>query len=128
MNRLLHECPICGKVLEVTRLQCTHCETGIDGHFALGQFYHLAPEQLKFAEVFIRCEGKINRVGEELNISYPTVRTRLHDLIRAMGYEVRDDEAPATRPAVDRQAILTALSNGEITAEEAAKKLAGERA
>jgi len=34
---------------------------------------------------FVRNEGKINRVGEDLGMSYPTVRSRLHDLIRAAG-------------------------------------------
>jgi len=97
----------------------------VEGHFALGRLHSLSAEQINFAETFIRCEGKINRVGEELNISYPTVRSRLHDLIRAMGYEVREDETPAPK-VVDRQVILARLSSGAITAEEAARQLAGE--
>lgn len=124
MNRIIHECPVCSEPLAVTKLYCRNCDTGIEGHFALGRFHSLSPEQLQFAEIFIRNEGKINRVGEELNISYPTVRARLHDLIRAMGYEVKEEEPPAS-PTIDRQAILSALANGEITAEDAAKKLTG---
>ena len=124
MHRIIQECPVCGDALTVTKLHCRNCDTHIEGHFALGQFHSLSPEQLSFAEIFIRCEGKINRVGEEMNISYPTVRARLHDLIRAMGYEVKE-ETPPTVKSVDRQAILDELSRGEITAEEAAQKLAG---
>ena len=45
---------------------------------------------------FVRNEGKINRVGEELGMSYPTVRSRLHDFIRALGYEVGEEEEPAS--------------------------------
>jgi hypothetical protein len=123
MHPVIHECPICGEALEVIRLHCRNCDTSIEGHFALGSFHSLSPEQLHFAEIFIRCEGKINRVEEELKISYPTVRTRLHDLIRAMGYEVKDELPPAAK-TVDRQAVLTQLQNGEITTEEAARKLA----
>ena len=125
MHPVITDCPVCHRALTVTRLNCRNCDTNIEGQFSLGQFHSLAPEQLKFAEIFIRCEGKINRVGEELNISYPTVRSRLHDLIRAMGYEVNEDETPAPK-AMDRQAILARLSSGTITAEEAARQLAGE--
>lgn len=125
MRPIIHECPICGEALAVTRLHCPNCDTGIEGHFALGRFHSLPPDQLKFAELFIRCEGKINRVGEELNVSYPTVRTRLHNLIRAMGYEVKEEE-PAVTEKIDRQAILAELATGKITAEEATRQLAGE--
>ena len=124
MHTAIHDCPICGEALMVTRLHCDNCETTLEGRFALGRFHNLAPEQLQFAETFIRCEGKINRVEEELRISYPTVRARLNDLIRAMGYEVKDEEAPAPK-VVDRKAILAELANGAITAEEAARRLAG---
>jgi hypothetical protein len=90
----------------------------------LGRFHALSPEQLRFVETFIRCEGKINRVEEELKISYPTVRARLYDLMRAMGYEIKEDE-PAPAKTIDRQTVLADLAAGKITAEEAARQLAG---
>lgn len=126
MPPVIHECPICGERLEVTRLHCRNCDTALEGHFALGRFHSLSPEQLHLAETFIRCEGKINRVEEELKISYPTVRARLHELIRAMGFEVREEPTPAAKP-IDRPAILDELAKGTISAEEAARKLAGEQ-
>lgn len=124
MHPVIHECPICGEALAVTRLHCRNCDTSLEGHFALGRFHTLSPEQLHFAETFIRCEGKINRVEDELKISYPTVRARLHELVRAMGYEVREEPLPAPK-AVDRRAILAQLERGELSAEEAARQLAG---
>jgi hypothetical protein len=93
------------------------------GHFSLGRFERLSPEALHFAETFIRCEGKINRVGEELEISYPTVRSRLHNLIEALGYEVKEDPTDALND--NRQAILNAVATGQMTAKEAASKLVG---
>jgi hypothetical protein len=126
MYSVINECPICKAELAVTKLYCRNCDTAVEGHFALGRLHSLSPEQIDFAETFIRCEGKINRVGEELNISYPTVRSRLHDLIRAMGYEVNEDETSPSKKVVNRQAILAKLSSGAITAEEAARQLAGE--
>lgn len=122
MYPVINECPICKSSLVVTRLYCRTCDTSLEGHFTLGRFHSLTPEQLNFAETFIRCEGKLKRVQDELAISYPTVRGRLHELIRAMGYEVNDDEP---EPAIDRQAILNNLAEGTISAEEAAQLLAG---
>jgi hypothetical protein len=89
----------------------------------LGRLYQLTPAQLDFVETFIRCEGKITRVEQELGISYPTVRSRLHDVIRALGYEVGEDEPP--RDDARRQAILKDLAEGRISSEQAVKLLQG---
>ncbi|MHB0858963.1 MAG: DUF2089 family protein [Anaerolineae bacterium] len=117
---VIGRCPVCGDLLSVTRLHCRSCDTVIEGHFALGRFHQLTPDQLAFAEVFIRCEGKINKVGEELGISYPTVRGRLVDLIRALGYEVRDEPALTTD---QRKDILDQLAAGDISPEDAIRML-----
>ncbi len=124
MYPVIGRCPVCEHTLEVTRLYCRHCDTALEGHFDLGRFYELSPEQLRFVEIFVRCQGKLNRVQEELGLSYPTVRSRLHDVIRALGYEVdEEEESPVT--AETRQAVLAALATGEISAEEAARRLRG---
>ena len=99
------------------------CSSAMEGHFSLGKFYQLTPEQLAFAETFIRCEGKITRVEQELGMSYPTVRARLHEVIRALGYEVQE-KSPGLS-AEQRQVILEQLSQGEITSSEAVALLQG---
>ncbi len=124
MNQVIGQCPICKSELQVTRLYCSNCDTALEGHFALGRFYQLSPEQIAFIETFLRCEGKINRVGEELGISYPTVRSRLADVIHALGYEV--EEAPSAPSDEDRKAILEQLAEGQISSEDAIKRLRGE--
>jgi hypothetical protein len=96
----------------------------LEGHFELGRLLQLTPEQLSFVETFIRCEGKITRVEQDLGISYPTVRSRLHDVIRALGYEVGEEE-PLPGDA-RRQEILEDLGAGRVTSEEAIKLLRGE--
>ncbi|GAB4534926.1 MAG: DUF2089 family protein [Anaerolineae bacterium] len=128
MYPVIGRCPVCGDALEVTRLYCRHCDTALEGHFQLGRFYELTPEQLHFVETFVRCQGKLNRVQEELRLSYPTVRNRLHDVIRALGYEVDEEEEEASLTAEVRQAVLAALASGEIDAEEAARRLRGVKA
>jgi len=109
--------------MTVTRVYCRHCDTAVEGRFALGKFHYLTPEQLQFAEIFIRCEGKITRVEEDMGLSYPTVRARLHDLIRALGYEVGPE--PAGVSPEERQGILAELAQGKISAEDALELLQG---
>lgn len=123
MNPVIGQCPICGNNLHVTRLNCRNCDTTIDGHFTLGRLYQLSPEQLEFVEVFLRCEGKINRVEQEIGLSYPAVRARLTDVIRSLGYEV--GESTPTRPVSEevRRDILNELQNGNLSAEEALQML-----
>lgn len=118
-------CPVCGEPLVVTGLHCTQCETVLQGRFDLGRFQQLSAEQLSFAELFVRCEGKLSWAAEEMGVSYPTVRSRLDDVIRALGYEVRQ-ETPAEekqRLSERRQTVLNDLAAGRISAEEAAEQL-----
>jgi len=122
MRPVIGQCPICQDTLHVTKLHCRNCDTSIEGHFTLGRLYTLTPEQLEFVETFIRCEGKIKWVEKELDMSYPAVRARLSSVIEAMGYEVgMGDEKGIS--SEDRQQILSDLSSGRLTAEEALELL-----
>jgi hypothetical protein len=123
MHTVPGRCPVCGEDLTVRRLQCRSCDTSLEGHFGLGRFYKLDQDQLQFVETFIRCEGKLNRAQEELGMSYPTVRSRLHDAIRALGYEV--DEVPTMSPQ-ERKSVLDQLAEGKISSEEAVQLLQGD--
>jgi hypothetical protein len=77
--------------------------------------------------MFVRLDGKLNWVAQELKVSYPTVRSRLDEVIRAMGYEVRDAPPAEERRAAaeQRQAILDELATGRITSAEAVLRLQG---
>jgi len=117
------QCPVCGEATEVTRVYCRHCDTAVEGHFSLGRFHRLTAEQLQFAETFIRCEGKITRVEQDMGLSYPAVRARLNDLIRALGYDVAPE--PGGVSPEERQRILEDLAEGKISSEEAVDLLRG---
>ncbi len=118
-------CPNCQSEIEVARLHCISCDTSIEGHFAMGQFSNLTPDQLEFVFTFVRCEGKINRMEQELNLSYPTIRNRLHEVIRALGYEPGKDES-AEVDAEKRSSAIADLEAGKITADQAMRILRGE--
>jgi len=125
MNSVIGQCPICNETLHVTRLHCRSCDSSLEGHFSLGRLYQLSPEQLSFVEIFIKNEGKINRVEQEIGLSYPAVRARLLEVIRAMGYEVGDTDSDEISEE-ERQEVLSDLSAGKLTAEEALEILRGE--
>ena len=116
------ECPVCHDDLLVTRLVCRNCGTVLEGRFTMGRLFQLTPEQIHFVEVFLRCEGKLNHVQEELGLSYPTVRSRLTEVISALGYEVGQERESGEER---RQEILDRLARREISSEEAFQLLEG---
>lgn len=120
MHNVIGQCPVCQGELEVSRLHCMSCGTAIEGHFSLGKFHTLSKEQLQFAEVFIRNRGNIKDVEREMGISYPTVRSKLDALIKALGYDV--PEEPKITPD-RRKEVLAQLERGEIDSEEAVRLL-----
>ena len=123
MNSAPTKCPLCGGEVTITRIYCRECDTTIEGHFTTGgQFARLKPEQMAFIEMFVRNEGRIKRLEEELNLSYPTIRKQLFDVIRAMGYEPGGEEAGGMTEE-QRQAILEDLDHGRIGYEQAMRLL-----
>ena len=118
-------CPVCRSELEVSRLHCPSCDTTIDGRFTGGPFAHLTAEHLDFIVTFVRCEGRINRMEQELGLSYPTIRNRLMEVIRALGFEPGKDDVIEIS-AEKRSTVLEDLEAGKISADEAMRMLRGE--
>jgi hypothetical protein len=125
MKPSLNKCPVCGENLTVSRYHCESCDTTIEGRFENSAFPGLTAEQMEFVKTFIRCEGKITRMETELSLSYPTIRNRLHEVIRAMGYEPGKDEGPEVSEE-KRRVVLEDLDSGKISAEAAMRALRGE--
>lgn len=121
MYPIFSDCPICGGELIATTLECRHCDTKIQGRFITGPFAGLSIQQLEFVEMFIRNEGKITRMQEELDLSYPTIRNRLHEVIRALGYEPGEEDTGLDD--IERKQILEELEQGTIDYQEAIRKL-----
>jgi hypothetical protein len=125
---VISTCPVCSSELAVTRLHCRSCGTTLEGDFSVGRFGRLSRDQMTLLESFLRSRGNLRDMERELGISYPTVRSRVEALVRALGFGPRGDEdtpdepatAPAAPVATSRQAILEQLARHEIGAEEAA--------
>jgi hypothetical protein len=127
-------CPVCARELAVTRLHCGECGTTIEGEFGVGRYGRLTREQTQVLESFLRSRGNLRDMERELLISYPTVRSRVEALVRALGFGPRDEAEAAPAPAAastitsdtiqtGRRDILERLSRRELSAEEAAEAI-----
>ena len=124
---VISTCPVCASELAVTRLHCATCGTTLEGDFSVGRFGRLNRDQLTLLESFLRSRGNLREMERELGISYPTVRSRVEALVRALGFgpriEADESEDPPAEPAPpgrNRSEILEALARHELTAEDAA--------
>jgi len=134
---VISTCPVCSGELSVTRLHCRTCGTTLEGDFSVGRFGRLSREQLTLLESFLRSRGNLRDMERELAISYPTVRSRVEALIRALGFGPRDGEAALPEAELEgelddepesrlgRQEILERLARHEIGADEAATLIRG---
>ncbi|RIV28685.1 DUF2089 domain-containing protein [Alicyclobacillaceae bacterium I2511] len=111
--------------MDITELTCSHCQTRVQGRFATPGLYRLNSDQMQFVEVFLRCRGNIREVEKDLKISYPTVRSRLDQVIMAMGYPAPQRGSEEEQEATTE--VLDALSAGELSFEQALERLKGER-
>ncbi len=126
MKASLNKCPVCGGDLTVTRYHCESCDTTLEGRFENSAFPGLTPEQIEFIKTFVRLEGRINRIEAEQKWgSYPTIRNRLREVIRAMGYEPGKEEAVEVGED-QRRLVLEQLDSGQISPEIAMRRLRGE--
>lgn len=126
MHPLPSQCPICQGEITVTQISCRDCDTTINGRFSSRTFSQLTPEQMDFVETFVRLEGKIKHMEKELKVSYPTIRKKLHKVIRALGYEPGGEENLSVLSDKERQQILNDLDEGKISYEDAMKQLKNE--
>jgi len=128
---VISTCPVCSNELSVTRLHCRACGTTLEGDFSVGRFGRLNREQLALLESFLRSRGNLREMERELGLSYPTVRSRVEALVRALGFGPRADAEATDEPvagageaasdtAAARKDVLERLARHEIGAEEAA--------
>lgn len=119
MYPLITRDPVSGGELIVTRLECPESGIVIEGQFGLGWIGRLTREQLDFVELMVKYRGNIQRLAAELDIAYNTARSRLDEIVAALG------GAPEGDGRADRRTVLDRLAAKEISVEEAMKLLKG---
>jgi hypothetical protein len=134
MTNIRENCPICNGPLAIVQVVCQQCHSRIEAEAAVlvepatperesefaryGSLARLSREQLAFVETFIRARGIIKTVEGMLGISYPTVRSRLEDILVTMGLSPRDESASGEARREQRD-IAAELAEGKITPQQA---------
>lgn len=112
-------CPACQGALTPTVLSCGHCNIRVDGPFRLNEFATLAPDDLHFLRIFIRCEGRIRDMEPALGLSYPTIRNRLTQLKNKLMADEPVVGSTVAEKLDTRDEILDQLDRGKISFEQA---------
>jgi hypothetical protein len=99
-----------------TRLACESCGTNLDGKFDIPLLLQLPADDLTFITSFVRESGSLKAMAKLENVSYPTVRNRLDEIIARLGSL---EESIHKR----RHEILDALESGRITVAAAEEQL-----
>ena len=103
----------------IKELECPSCEVTIRGSFDTCPFCILTGDQLELIKIFLKSRGNIKEVERELGISYPTVRSRLDDIVRTLGFT---PARPEVTPVM-KEELLAKLESGEINADEFVRRL-----
>ena len=119
MHPLITRDPVTGGELIVTRLECPDSGIVIEGQFGLGWIGRLTREQLDFVEMMVKYRGNIQKLAAELDVAYNTARSRLDEIVAALG------GTPENDGRIDRRAILDRLASKDISVEEAMRLMKG---
>ncbi len=107
-----------GDEITIEKVKFADRDISIVGSFKMPPLDMLTAEDQLFVMAFVRCHGSIKEMESIFGISYPTVKNRLNAITERL--PILDVNPPS--PAKD---ILEQLDKGEISAEEALKRLKG---
>ncbi|MCL4378405.1 MAG: DUF2089 domain-containing protein [Actinobacteria bacterium] len=109
-----------GAAVGIERVKIKQNGIVIEGDFELPPLAQLTLEDQIFVTAFIRCQGSIKDMEELFGISYPTVKSRLNRISAKL-------EFVEINPPASSNEVLDQLEKGEISVEDAIKKLGGNK-
>ena len=80
-------CPSCQSQLKVKSLKCDVCQTEVSGLYELPALARLSSDDQQFVLQFVKCSGSLKDMAKYMNLSYPTVRNLLDDIIERLKKE-----------------------------------------
>lgn len=84
MKKLITNCPSCHSIMNVSSLQCPDCGMELKNNFELNPFDKLTNDQHDFLLAFLKNRGNLKNLQAELQISYPTAKKKLDELLDAL--------------------------------------------
>jgi len=109
MSKRIINCPLCDDKMVISELRCPKCDARVKKDIALCPYCQLPDDDYEFLQVFLRTQGKITDIEKILNVSYPTIKTKIDNLLRALNLS----------PYSEEQDPIDALSEGKISVDEA---------
>lgn len=74
-------CPSCDHTLNVSQMTCPSCATQVNGDYVLPNLLKLNREEQEFVLNFFLSSGSIKEMAKQAELSYPTMRNKMDDLI-----------------------------------------------
>jgi hypothetical protein len=105
-----------GLPLIVERVSIPERGIAIEGSFELPVLARLSEDDQVFVMAFIKAEGVIKEMERIFGVSYPTIKNRLSRIAEQLQFV-------ETIPVSQQQVIVDSLERGEITADEAIRRL-----
>ena len=92
-GRMPNRCPSCNDLLAVGLLFCEDedCQTQIKGDFELSVFDKLSTEDQKLVYDFVLLSGSLKDLARQYDLSYPTIRNMIDDLIKNLKSQTADE-------------------------------------
>lgn len=75
-------CPSCDHTLNVSQMKCPDCGTNVNGDYELPVFLKLNRDEQDFILNFFLSSGSIKEMAKQAELSYPTMRNKMDDLIK----------------------------------------------
>jgi len=77
-------CPSCQSQLKVKKMNCENCGTELSGLYDFPAIVCLPQDDQTFILKFVKCSGSLKDMAKQLNLSYPTVRNILDEIIEKL--------------------------------------------
>ncbi|SFI53898.1 DUF2089 family protein [Halpernia frigidisoli] len=74
-------CPSCESSLNVSQMKCNNCSTEVNGNYELPLYFKLNRDEQDFILEFFLSSGSIKEMAKQAQLSYPTMRNQMDDLI-----------------------------------------------
>jgi len=104
----------------IERVRLKQKDITVEGTFELPPLSRLSNDDQIFIIAFLKTHGNIRDMEKLFGISYPSVKNRLNKISQQLQFV-------EVNPPSERNEILDLLSSGDITVEEALKKLGGDK-
>ncbi len=113
MSTPIPNCPYCKERLTAKKWSCHHCGIHLEGNIKYDEFPRWSSEEWEFVKTFLLCEGNIQLTGKEIGISYPTVKQKIAQVVKALkGQRGKAKKESESEDPIEK--VLQLLARGKI--------------